>query len=108
MMERLLPVVWIASICLMLVTLVAYYAGMRVWLGWGFFPAFAVMIVAFMLRDLGGLFLSVVGFIGMWKGWDWPLWQALIVAFPMVAILVVTMLGGGIAHAFASMRNRRA
>jgi hypothetical protein len=90
----------------MLVTLVAYYAGMKVWLGWGFFPAFAIMIVAFMFRDLGGLFLSVVGFIGMWKGWDWPIWQALTIAFPMVAIMVITMLGGGIVDALSSMRRR--
>lgn len=105
-MERFLPVIWIIGICLLIVTLAAYYAGMRVWLGWGFFPAFAVMIVAFMFRDLGALFLSVVGFIGMWKGWDWPLWQALIIAFPMLAIVILTMIGGGIANAFVAMRSR--
>ncbi|WP_191558408.1 hypothetical protein [Brevundimonas aurantiaca] len=105
-MERLLPVIWIIGIGLLLVTLTAYYAGMRVWLGWGFLPAFAIMIVAFMFRDVGGLFLSVVGFIGMWKGWDWPIWQALIIAFPMIAVMIVTMLGGGIVNALTSTRSR--
>lgn len=107
-MERFLPVVWIVGVVLMLVTLTAYYAGMKVWLGWGFFPAFAVMIVAFFLRDLGGLFISVVGFFGMWKGWDWPVWQAFLVAFPMLAIIGMMMLGGGIANALSSARNRTA
>ncbi|WP_333592391.1 hypothetical protein [Brevundimonas sp.] len=105
-MERFLPIVWIAGIGCFLVTLAGYYAGMQVWLGWGFFPAFAVMIVAFLFRDIGGLFLSVVGFVGMWKGWDWPLWQALLVAFPMIAILGVLMLSGGIASTLSQSRNR--
>lgn len=105
-MEKLLPIIWIVVIGCLLVTLAGYYAGMKVWLDWGFWPAFAVMIVAFMFRDIGGFFLSVVGFVGMWKGWDWPLWQAFLVAFPTIAMLALVMLSGGIATAFSRSRNQ--
>ncbi len=104
-MERLLPIVWLAGAACFLVTLAGYYAGIEVWLGWGFIPAFVIMIVAFAFRDLGGLFLSVVGFFGMWKGWDWPFLQAFLVAFPSVALLIIMMLGGGITHAISSRRS---
>lgn len=86
----------VLSFILFIVTLAGYYEGMEQWLGWGFFASFAVMAVCFLFRDLGGLFISGVGFYGMWQGFGWHWWQAGLVAFPMIAIMVGTMLGGGV------------
>lgn len=79
-----------------ILTIVAFYKGMNVWLGWGFWASFAVMVVAMALRDIGGLFMSVVAFVGMWKGWELQFLVALALAFPMVAFMIATMLGGGV------------
>lgn len=107
-MERILPVVWMIAIgALLVLTVAAYFAGMEVWLGWGFVPALVVLIIACIVRDLGGLFVSVIAFVGMWKGWDWPVWQAFLAAFPSLALMVVGMLGGGIASVLAK-RTRMA
>ena len=93
-------------LALFLVTLAGYYEGMELWLGWGFLPAFLVMMVCFVFRDIGGLFITVVAFFGMWKGFDWEWWQAGLVAFPMVGLMLVFMIGGGILSALRSVFSR--
>lgn len=98
-------VVLLAGFILFMITLFGYYAGMKEWLGWGFLGSFAVMVVAFFFREIGTFFISVVGFYGMWKGFGWEWWQAMLVAFPMMGILVALMLGGGIASVIGGMRK---
>lgn len=96
-MDRLfVGLVYLWAPVLMILNVVAFYEGMDVWLGWGFWASSAVLVVALILRGIGGLFVAVLAFVGMWKGWEWHGLVAFAVAFPLAAMLLVTMLGGGV------------
>ena len=105
-MERLLGFLPIVMIVFFLISLAGYYQGMEVWLGWGFWRAFGVMILAAFLGGFGGLFISIVGFVGIWKGWGWQWWQAAIVVFPGLALMIMTIIGGGVMAMFQRITGR--
>lgn len=48
----------------------------------------------------------MIAFYGIWRGWEWPLWAAVIIAFPFLILTLVGLAGGGIAK--MADRNRHA
>ena len=102
------PIIAIAMVGIFFITAAAYFEGTEVWFGWGWLLSLVIFVVACLFQGIGGLFLTVVAFYGMWKGWGWAWWQAFLIAFPGVTFSAVSLLGGGVAALFSSLtRGRR-
>lgn len=96
-MEKGQGVLFIATIVMMIANVFAYFAGMEVWLGWNWLVSLgALLIAAFFLGDLAGIAVSIIAFIGAWKGWGWAWWQAFLLCFPSLALMAVMMAAGGL------------
>jgi hypothetical protein len=89
------PLLWLLYLALGLVQIVAFLAGIQLWLGMGTFFGLVIFFVTAVL-PFGYLFDAAVAFYGAYKGWDWPSWQAALLAFPFAIVGVVITAAGGI------------
>lgn len=50
--------------------------------------------------------ITVFGFLGAWKGWEWPWWGALLLTFPGLLIAVPSMFATVLGWLMESRRAR--
>jgi hypothetical protein len=89
-----------------IVQIFAFVEGAHVWLGFGTFGTVVALVLCFMFAAPGTLVLSIVGFYGAWKGWNWPAWQAAILTFPYVILSIAIFGFAGIASLISNFRSR--
>lgn len=85
----------VAYFVLAVVQLFAFAAGIDVWLGWPWWIALVIFIVAQGI-PFGALGCVVIAFIGAHSGWGWAWWQALLLVAPFAVVGVLASAAGGI------------
>ena len=108
-MEKLAPVWFLAMLAIFIVQLAAFLEGMHVWLGWHWIPALiAGVLGAMFLGGLGTFAMSVIAFIGAWKGWEWQWWQAGLLCFPGLAVSLFAATAAGAVGILGKLTGPRA
>lgn len=78
--------------CMSLIQLGAVFAGLEEWLGFSYIVALIVGVLTCGLSSIpliGPILGAIVGIMGAYVGWEWPLWGAILlfVWWPIVCIL---------------------
>jgi hypothetical protein len=77
--------------------ILAFVAGIKLWLGVGTFVAVLIGLGLGALIPLGGVFASIIAFYGAYKGWGLQWWQAALVCAPFLVLSISVMGGAGLA-----------
>lgn len=108
MSDKLLAMGPVALIVLNLVLgvaqLLAFAAGVEVWLGWNWIGAIVVFAVLNMI-PFGTIGSTIVAYIGATKGWGWDWWQAVLLVAPFLILGLLTSSLGGLAAAIGKSRS---
>ena len=83
--------------------LVAFFHGLQMGFGLGGVASIGIFMLLYLTGSLGSIPMAIVSFYGAWRGWQWPIWAAALLAFPFV-ILSFAFLGIG---GFYSFFNRQ-
>jgi hypothetical protein len=83
--------------------LVAFFHGLQMGFGFGGVASIGIFMLLYLTGSLGSIPMAIVSFYGAWRGWQWPIWAAALLAFPFV-ILSFAFLGIG---GFYSFFNRQ-
>ena len=83
--------------------LVAFFHGLQTAFGLGGVTSIGIFMLLYSTGSLGSIPMAIISFYGAWRGWQWPIWDAALFAFPFV-ILSFGFLGIG---GFYSFFNRR-
>lgn len=74
-----------------LAQLVAYLAGIQLWLGVGAPIGLIIFFVTTMVLPFGPFVNAIIGFYGAYAVWGWPWWQAALLTFPFAILGIVVM-----------------
>ncbi|NWG25893.1 MAG: hypothetical protein HXY30_16010 [Pseudorhodoplanes sp.] len=84
----------------------AFMQGLETWLGLGAIISVIIFVAAIMLGAFGGLITGIIAFYGAWKGWHWPWYGAVAIAFPYLILLIAMAgLGGVMSMVFDRSRD---
>lgn len=89
--------IWIA---LGIAQISAFLAGIHHWLGVGTFSGIVIFFGTAML-PFGAIIDAAISFYGAFAAWNWPWWQAALLAFPFAIVGVAVTGMGAIFSTFA-------
>jgi hypothetical protein len=84
--------------------LVAFFYGLQTWFGLGGVASIGIFMLLYLTGSVGSIPMAIVAFYGAWRGWQWPIWGAAVLAFPFV-ILSFGFLGIGGFYSFFGRRR---
>jgi hypothetical protein len=97
------PLLYVLYFVLGFAQLVAFFHGLQMGFGFGGVASIGIFMLLYLTGSLGSIPMAIVSFYGAWRGWQWPIWGAALLAFPFV-ILSFAFLGIG---GFYSFFNRQ-
>jgi hypothetical protein len=97
------PLLYFLYFVLGFAQLVAFFHGLQMGFGLGGVASIGIFMLLYLTGSLGSIPMAIVSFYGAWRGWQWPIWGAALLAFPFV-ILSFAFLGIG---GFYSFFNRQ-
>lgn len=89
-----------------IVQIMAYLAGIELWLGLGTFWGLVIFFITAAL-PFGSVIDAAIAFYGAYKGWHWLWWQAALLTFPFAIIGIAIASAGGMVAMMHTLFHRR-
>lgn len=86
---------FVGMIALGLLQIVGFMAGLEAWLGLHWFLSIIIAMVIFNI-PFAGIAIPVLAYVGFTQEFRWEWWQAALAAAPGLALMIVSMMGGGL------------
>jgi len=99
-------IAFVFFIGLAIVQLAAFGAGVHEWLGWPWYAAAGIGLIALFFGQFGLMFIAIVGFFGAQAGWGWEWWQAFLLCFPTVTFMLFSVVTVGASAITQAMLGR--
>jgi hypothetical protein len=86
--------------------IVAFLAGIKLWLGIGMFWGTIIFLIS-MLAPFGPIANSGLAFYGAYRAWHWPFWAAALLTFPfaIMGIFAIAVRSIGVTALFLMAKS---
>jgi hypothetical protein len=99
------PLLWLLYLMLGFAQLVAFFHGLQTGFGLGGVASIGIFMLLYLTGSLGSIPMAIVSFYGAWRGWQWPIWGAALLAFPFVVFSFAFLGIGGFYNFFNKQKT---